>query len=139
MATVLETRPAWPSLKRIATAGGLAAILAVVGNIVVWVISNMIAEQQVAALAVVFISAAGIAIGGVIYALLSRFSARANTIFMIISVIFLALYTIPPINAMSASPIPGGSPFSMTTMLALQLMHIIAGAIAIWAYTKRTA
>ena len=82
-------------------------------------------------------SVVGIVIGGGIYALLGRFTKRPIAIFTIISIVFLVIYALLPINAMRSAPMPGMEPFNTTTTIATELMHLVAGVLAIWAYTKR--
>ena len=74
--------------------------------------------------------------GGVVYALLARVTKRVNVSFIVVSVVFTLLSTVGPISAMSSAPMPGMPLFNTTTVMITELMHIVAAAAAIWAYTR---
>jgi uncharacterized membrane protein YjjP (DUF1212 family) len=76
-------------------------------------------------------------IGGVLYFILSRlFGARTNFVFTIISVIFLVANFFGPISAMSSEAMPGMGLFNLPTVIATEIMHLVAGGLAITRYTK---
>ncbi len=125
------------SIKSIATSGALAALIATATNVVIWFVANALGGSVLPVAAVIINSVLGVVMGGLIYLLLSRFMKRANLIFTIISIVFLVLYAFMPVNALSTPP-TGIEPFNVTTVIATEIMHIVAGTLAIWAYTKRT-
>lgn len=114
-----------------------AGVIAAAINTVVWFAANMVDAMKVPAPAPAIFSLLGVMVGGLIFLALSRFTPKARTIFLIVSIVFLALYAIAPIQAMQAAPMPGGESFNLATMIATQVMHLVAGAAAIWAYVVR--
>jgi Family of unknown function (DUF6069) len=123
-----------PSFGAIFRKGGIAAVIAAVANLVVWFVSGLIAPNQIPLAPVAGVSILLILLGGLIYFALTRVTKSANTIFLIISVVFLIAFAFGPINAMSSPPVPGAEPFNFTTMIAAQVMHVVAGVLAIRAY-----
>ena len=139
MAAIATTQTERVAFKKIPQAGLIAAVTAAVLNVVIYFIGNAMGGMKLplTPVLVAVFSILGITIGGVIFALLGRFTKRPITIFTIISIVFLVLYAFAPINAMSSSPMPGMEPFNITTTIATELMHLVAGALAIWSYTTR--
>lgn len=126
-----------PNARRVLGVGLRAAVVAAAVNTVIWFAGNIVDAMKVPAPAPAIFSVLGVLVGGVIFLALSRVTSKARTVFLIVSVVFLAVYAVAPIQAMQAAPMPGGEPFNMATMIATQLMHLVAGAAAIWAYTVR--
>ena len=125
-----------PDARRVLGVGLRAAVVAAAVNTVIWFVGNIVDAMKVPAPAPAIFSVLGVLVGGVIFLALSRVTSKARTIFLIVSVVFLVAYAAAPIQAMQASPMPGGESFNMATMIATQLMHLVAGAAAIWAYTR---
>ena len=117
-------------LKTSATAGGIAAVV----NAVIWLIGNFIGDgMAVPVPAVVIFSFVMVVLGGILYFVLSRFlGTRTNLVFIILSVLFLLVNATAPISAMTVSPMPGLIPvFNTATVVATELMHLVAGGLAI--------
>jgi hypothetical protein len=125
-----------PDARRVLGVGLRAAVVAAAVNTVIWFVGNIVDVMKVPAPAPAIFSVLGVLVGGVIFLALSRVTSKARTIFLIVSVVFLVAYAAAPIQAMQAPPMPGGEPFNMATMIATQLMHLVAAAAAIWAYTR---
>jgi hypothetical protein len=125
-----------PDARRVLGVGLRAAVVAAAVNTVIWFVGNIVDAMKVPAPAPAIFSVLGVLVGGVIFLALSRVTSKARTIFLIVSVVFLVAYAAAPIQAMQAPPMPGGESFNMATMIATQLMHLVAGAAAIWAYTR---
>jgi hypothetical protein len=70
----------------------------------------------------------GVGVGGAILAGLARFSRRPLRAFRLISVVFLVLFALAPFSL--------GAPLSL--VLVLELMHLVAGAIAVSLLTTLT-
>jgi Family of unknown function (DUF6069) len=129
------TRPS-VSLAKLARAAGLAALVGVIGNSLVWLIGETVDTMVFPLPVVMFVSVLGALIGGAVYYVISRFARNPNRVFTIVSIVFLVLYAYSPINAMSNPPAPGTPVFNLATMLAAQIMHIVSGAAAIYFYTR---
>lgn len=135
-ATIQTSTFVKPTFGQVAKAGAIAAVLAAVGNAIVWLLASLFGGMIIPLPITLFVTVLGIAIGGVIYFVLSRFTRRANIIFIIISVLFLIAYAFGPINAMTTPPMPGMPTFNTATAIAAEVMHIVAGVIAIIFYTR---
>jgi Na+/melibiose symporter-like transporter len=135
--SITDWRAARPSIKSIIMAALLSCALAIVANLLVWFIGNALGGMTIPAAAVAVICVIGFVIGALLYFVLSRFFARANMIFTVISIVFLVLYAYSPISALTSPPsdLPK---FNTTTLIATEVMHVIAGVLAIWGFTKRT-
>ena len=112
-----------------------AAVAAVV-NAVVWLVGNQIDSMKVDLAATIAASIVTVLAGGAVYALLARATKRVNATFTVVSVVFTLLSAAGPISAMSSAPMPGMALFNTTTMIATELMHVVAAVAAIWAYTR---
>ena len=128
-----------PSIGKIARAGLTAGLIAAVINTLVWFIGNAIDTLSIPLPMTPISSLIGVAAGGVLYAILSRFTSHANTIFIVIAVIFLILQIFPPIGAMSTPVMPGFPLFNLATVVAAEIMHLVAGVLAIVFYTRTSA
>ncbi len=126
-----------PSFSTVLKTGLIAGATAAVANAVIWVVGQVIGGMTLPIVLPIAISLIGVLIGGLIYFGLSRFlGARANLVFTIISVLFLIVYAFAPISALSSEPAPGMGVFNMTTLIATEIMHLVAGGLAITRYTK---
>ncbi len=124
------------SFAALARAVGLAALVGVIGNSLVWVIGEAVDTLMFPLPVVMFVSTLGALVGGAVYYVISKFARNPNRIFTIVSIVFLVLYAYAPINAMYNPPGPGLPVFNLATMLAAQIMHIISGAAAIYFFTR---
>ena len=88
-------------------------------------------------LAVPIASIVAVAVGGLLYALLGKLTKRPITIFVVVSVLFLLVSFFSPYNATLSAPMPGAEVFNTTTFIATAIMHIVSGALAIYAFTRR--
>jgi membrane-associated PAP2 superfamily phosphatase len=111
-------------------------VLAAVVNVVIWFVATLIGTVTVPVTAVIVSSIIGVAVGGVVYALIGRFIKRPITVFTIIAIAFLVISLLSPVSAMQSPP-PGMEKFNVPTVIATLLMHVVTGALAIWSYTKR--
>lgn len=121
----------------------VAALIGIVGaavaNALIYVIASALGlipadievqPGQTLSVAMVIISTiAGTLAGTIVFALLARFTRRPISLFRIIAGVALLLSFASPLT------IPG-APLSM--ILTLELMHITAAAILVWALTTRS-
>jgi hypothetical protein len=124
------------AFRNIPLAAGIAALIGVVGNSIVWFIGNAINRMAFELPFVITMSVLGVVIGAILFAILGKFAKRPIRLFTIISVVFLLLYAILPISAtaqQTGSPMP---PFNIATVIAAEIMHIISGLAAIWSFRK---
>ena len=93
--------------------------------------------MKVPLIAVPISSIVAVAIGGLVYAILGKLTRKPITIFTVLSIILLVFMAFSPYSAMQSSPMPGGEPFNMATFVSTELMHIVSGGLAIYAFTRR--
>ena len=126
-----------PSFSAVLKTGLIAGATAAAVNTVIWIIGQITGGMTIPVVLVIAFSIIGIVIGGLIYFVLSRFLGnRSNLVFTIISVLFLIAYAFAPISAMSTEPGPGMGVFNLTTVIATEIFHLVAGWLAITRYTK---
>lgn len=125
--------------RRLLAAGALATVSAVAANVVVYLVASTAGAmpQDVfvrpgqpitlgAAAGTTFISVIG-ATG--VFALLNRFTHRPITIFRFVALMVLALSFVPPLTLDGASA---------AMIVALEIMHVVAAVICIFALTVFT-
>ena len=71
----------------------------------------------------------------IVFAIIARFAKRPIRLFRIIGLVVLVLSLLPDLGLLNANAMPGTS---LGSVIALMLMHVAAGAIAIWLLTTRT-
>lgn len=123
--------------RRLGLASLAAALLAATANSTIFLIAEATgaitrdfviptSNQPFSVGLVASLSFAGVLIGSGILAGLGRFTRRPITIFRIVALGFLVLY--------AAAPLALSAPLSL--VLTLELMHLVAGAIAIGMLTR---
>lgn len=126
--------------------GLLAVIIASVANLIVYAVAAALGvEFNVAppdvpappfALAVVFATAFGILAGTFVFTLMPRFTQRPISTFRIVAIVALVLsFAQPLLPYMGAMPTAGE--VTLSTVLVLEIMHVIAGVAAIYLLTTR--
>jgi uncharacterized membrane protein YphA (DoxX/SURF4 family) len=138
MATTTLTRPERVAAGRLWWAGPLAAIVASIANLVIYVIAvaagvsmlvpgpdPSLPPQPLPIPAVVLFSAIPALVAAGLLALLGRFTARPIRIFLIIAAVVLVLSFIPPLLI----------PISLGLKITFEIMHIVAAAVIVGVLT----
>jgi hypothetical protein len=121
-------------ISRLWWAGLLAAVVAVVGNIIVQVITNALVTIPAGFLPfqiprIAIFSVVGVAGATGVFALLSRFTQRPIHWFWITSVVVLLLSFVPNILMLIGTlPVPGTT---VPGVISLMVMHVVAAAAAV--------
>ena len=121
---------------RIVAATAIAAVAAVVANLVVRALAVAVLDipqpefEPLQARAVAVSTAAGVVAAGVVYAIVERFARDPRRTFIIVAVIALVLSLWAPISLGLADPPenPGTDAGSVGTLIA---MHVLAAAISV--------
>jgi hypothetical protein len=125
-------------------AGGVAAI----GNLIVYFIAQALGVNfnfitppagttaPPFALAVVMASLIGVLLATLVFWLMPRLTQRPITIYRIVAVVALVLSFAQPFS-LNMGMIPGAGPVGIETIIALNLMHLVAGVSAIYFLTTR--
>jgi hypothetical protein len=116
-------------------AGLIGGLIATVLNLVLWFIGNALNGGAMEVITPVAPEPAGVpwfavilssilpgVVGGLLYGLLARFTNKATTIFLVISVLVFIAFIYNPISAGQ----------SLTTILVLELMHVVVAVPVIW-------
>jgi hypothetical protein len=130
---------------RVWTTGLIAGIVAGVANLVIYFIASAlgvffnITPPEVPAppfpLIVVIISIVFILIGTFVLTLMPRFSKRPISTWRTVAIVALVLSLAQPLMLLTGMM---GPPASWNTVISLEIMHIVAGIIAIYFLTTRT-
>jgi len=127
-------------------AGLLAAVIASVGNLIVYFIANAagmafnLMPADVPAppfpLVVVMATFIGILLATLVFSLMPRITQRPISMFRIVGGVALVLSFLQPL-LLTTGMMPLPEPVSTGTVLVLELMHVIAGVTAIYLLTTR--
>ena len=117
--------------RSIALVGGLGALV----NSLIFVVGQNVGGMRIPYPMVPINSLGGAGFGGLIYLALLRYTKQPRGIFVGLSAVFLVLFGLLPFRLMSNPP-PGAEPFNMTTVVALEVMHLVSGALAILLYIR---
>ncbi len=129
---------------RILRAALIGAVVSSIANLIVWVIALQVGLtlnvpamdpsmadanglMQVSFIAIILATAITTFIGGGVLAIFNRISATPYRLFQIVAAVFVAVSMVGVLGA----PANGDK-------IVLGIMHIIAGAVAIWAFTTMT-
>lgn len=132
-----------PSFGNVLKAGIIGGVIAAGFNVIVLLLAGVFGiplvvmggpppNQQAMTLTapqVILFSVLPAIIGALVFFLLTRMTAKAATIFTVIAVIIVLLSLLPVF----------GQPLSAAGIIALALMHFIAGGIVTYWLTRRTA
>jgi hypothetical protein len=124
--------------------GLLAVVVAAVLNLIVYVIAsalgvtfNITPPEMPAppfALAVIFATAVGVLLGTLLFWQMPRFSKKPVTTWRMVAIIALVLSLIQPLILLTGAMGPAAS---ISTVIVLEIMHLIAGGVAIYLLTTR--
>lgn len=129
-------------LTRIAQAGLLAIVAAVVVNVVIWWIGSMLVQPPAdftplaSPVPTIMFTTIFLVGATLVYAAINARSSNPPRLFLIVSVIALVLGFIPDIMLLVApASTPMGTP-TVPAVLVLILMHLAAYAITLWAFLR---
>lgn len=122
--------------------GGIAAVSATLGNLIVWFVATRLLQMELIVFAqgpgsplmpvspgMVILTSAVPAVGAtILLAVLGKWVARPFRIFQIISAVFLLLSL--------GGPLSLPAEVTMSAKVVLSLMHVIAGATIVWVLDK---
>lgn len=121
-----------PPLLTVLKTGVITGVIAAVINLALWFVVQLVTPLKFPLAFIPVMSILLITVGSLIYWVLTRVAgARAPRLFLIIAVIFLVLDAFAPISAMSMPSQPGAELFNLPTVIVAEIMHLIAGYLAI--------
>jgi Family of unknown function (DUF6069) len=129
------------SIGKFVQAGLIGGVIAAIINLILYFLGNAInggpmlvkppgvtTIQGVPWFMVIIQSVLPGVIAGALYGLLARFTARASTIFLVIAAIIFILFFLNPLLAAQ----------NATTIVVLEIMHIVVAASVIWFIFRAT-
>ncbi|MCS7071926.1 MAG: DUF6069 family protein [Anaerolinea sp.] len=132
---------------RVWRVGAIAAAIAAVVNVIIWLIASVlgvpfnISPPQLPpipfAIPVVLATVVGVLAGTLVLTLMPRFSQRPITTFRTVAIIALVLSFAQPLLLLTGA-MPTSGPVGIETIIVLEIMHVAAGAVAIYFLTTRT-
>ena len=140
MATLGATQTERVDYRRLLWVGPLTALVAAVANVVMRLIEGALGwipdEIEVFSPAVVAVSTfIYVLLGVIVFAVIGRFARRPISTFRIVAVVALGLSFLNPILA--ATGALGIGPIGLETVIALVILHIVAGVTAIYLLTTQ--
>lgn len=131
---------------RVWQTGLLAAVIASVVNLVIYFVASSLGisfdfmpanmPAPPFALAVIFATFIGVLAGTLVFSLMPRFTKRPVSVFRTVAIVALVLSFAQPLM-LTTGIIPVGQPVTAGLIVALLIMHLVAGVITIWLLTTR--
>ena len=128
--------PAGVAFNKILPAAILAGLGSTLSNTQVWLAGMALDRVTIGLSEVIIFSLIGVVGGAALYAILSKTARRPLRLFIIITILFIALYTIGPLVAAQAPYMAGVERFNLTTLIATELMHLLSGAWIVGCFTR---
>lgn len=129
-------------LSRVLMAGGVAIIGSVIANLVVYWLGGMLAQpnpdfQPLASpIPTVIFTTGFLVMATIVYAIINAFASNPVRIWTIVAWIALLVGLIPDIMMIvDPASFPMGTP-TVSSAIVLIVMHFVAFAITMWAFTK---
>jgi phosphotransferase system glucose/maltose/N-acetylglucosamine-specific IIC component len=129
MNTLVQTKPGIKTfLAGALIAGVIGAILNNVYGLLYTSLTGVSVPHIIHAGSITMASILPVLIGGLVYFALSRFTAKATLIFVIIGIVFTLISFISPLQPQLPDGTPAPEGFAGLTLP----MHIISGVVALW-------
>lgn len=81
-------------------------------------------------------SMVGAVLAGLVYWLLARYTEHAVRWFTVVATIVIGVYGVGPVAAAYEPYMEGAELFTLTTVVATEIMHIVSGAWVLWALLR---
>lgn len=123
-------------LNRVPLATAVAATGSTLCNVGVHYTALRYGEMTISVRDTIVMSIVGALVASVVYWLLGRYTRHAVRWFAVIATIAIGVYGLGPIAA-AYSPYMEGAPlFTLTTVVATEIMHMVSGAWILWALLR---
>lgn len=119
-----------PLATAVATAGGVA------GNVGILLLAARYGRLTIGITETVVLSVLGALVATGLFALLGRLTPHAVRWFTIVATIGVGVYGVGPVAAAYAPYMEGAELFTLTTVVATELMHLNSAAWALWALLR---
>lgn len=123
-------------LRRIPLATLVAAVGSTACNVGVHYAALRYGRMTIGYTETVAASLIGAALAGAVYWLLARFTDHAVRWFTVIATLVIGVYGVGPVAAAYEPYMEGAELFTLTTVVATEIMHIVSGAWVLWALLR---
>lgn len=123
-------------LRKIPLATAVAAVGSSACNVAVYYGALRYGRMTIGVQETVAASVIGAALAGLVYWLLARYTAHAIRWFTIAATIAIGVYGVGPVAASYEPYMEGAERFTLTTVVATELMHIVSLAWILWALLR---
>ena len=124
--------------RRIPGATALAALVATVGNGLVWSVGAAVDRMTIGVGEVVLASLVGAVAGGLTFALCGRFAGKPVKVFTGLCIAVVVIYAGGPFLAAWEPYMEGAKRFNAATIVATQGMHLVSAG-SVWYFLTRRA
>jgi hypothetical protein len=105
-----------------------ALAVSLIGNACVWILADLFGRVTIGLTEVLVFSLLGVAAGLLLRAVIARSATRPARTFLRVCVGVVLVYALGPPLAAVAPYMEGAPPFTLTTVLATEWMHLVSGA-----------
>jgi hypothetical protein len=123
-------------LRRIPLATLVAAVGSTACNMGVYYAALRYGRLTIGLTETIIASVIGALLAGIVYWLLARFTQHAVRWFTVITSITIGVYGLGPVMAAYEPYMEGAELFTLTTIAATEIMHIVSGAWVLWALLR---
>lgn len=123
-------------LRKIPLATIVAAVGSTVCNLGVYYGALRYGRMTIGPTETVIASVIGAALAGLVYWLLARYTEHAVRWFTVIATIVIGVYGVGPVAAAYEPYMEGAELFTLTTVVATELMHVVSGIWVLWAMLR---
>ena len=123
-------------LHHIPRATAVATVGSTLSNVGVYYAAQRVGTLTIGLGETIVFSMVGALLAAAVYALLGRFTQHAVRWFAVTATFAIAAYGVGPIAAAYEPYMEGASLFTMTTVVATEIMHIVSGTWILWALLR---
>ena len=123
-------------LRKVPLATVVAAVGSTITNVGVYYAALRYGRMSIGYTETIAASVIGAVLAGLVYWLLARYTEHAVRWFTVVATIVIGVYGVGPVAAAYAPYMEGAELFTLTTVVATEIMHIVSGAWVLWALLR---
>lgn len=123
-------------LRRIPLATLVAAVGSTLSNVGVYYAALRYGRMTIGLTETVIASVIGAVLAGVVYWLLARYTDHAVRWFTVIATLVIGVYGVGPVAAAYEPYMEGAELFTLTTVVATEIMHIVSLVWILWSLLR---
>jgi hypothetical protein len=113
----------------------LALVASTLGNALLWKAGSVLGRMSIGIGEVLLFSALAVCAGMALRIAVDRWAKRPATMFVRVCVGVLVVYALGPLSAAYAPYMEGAETFTVVTVVATELMHLVSGGAVVLALT----